>query len=199
MERLESCAPCLFFKRRYKKCTRSKKSWWRNRGEIAVRIFRACNELGLKTLAIHSREDMYSLFRTKADESYLVGENLSPLAAYLDIDRIITLAQRKHVDAIHPGYGFLSVKSPILQQPARKQGSFSSARLPMSCRRSAIKSMPSKLQNAAMCRPFQEARHRCSLWRKPLPWRRNSDIQSSSKRQPAAEAAACALQTTKQS
>jgi len=92
-----------------------------NRGEIAVRIFRACNELGLKTLAIHSREDMYSLFRTKADESYLVGENLSPLAAYLDIDRIITLAQRKHVDAIHPGYGFLS-ENPDFAAACEKAG-----------------------------------------------------------------------------
>jgi len=92
-----------------------------NRGEIAVRIFRACNELGLKTLAIHSREDMYSLFRTKADESYLVGENLSPLAAYLDIDRIISLAQRKRVDAIHPGYGFLS-ENPDFAAACEKAG-----------------------------------------------------------------------------
>ncbi len=79
-----------------------------NRGEIAVRIFRACNELGIKTLAIHSKEDSLSLFRSKADESYMIGENLSPLAAYLDIDRIVSLAKKKKVDAIHPGYGFLS-------------------------------------------------------------------------------------------
>ena len=79
-----------------------------NRGEIAVRIFRACNELGIKTLAIHSKEDSLSLFRSKADESYLIGENISPLTAYLDIDRIVALAKRKKVDAIHPGYGFLS-------------------------------------------------------------------------------------------
>lgn len=79
-----------------------------NRGEIAIRIFRACYDLGLKTVAIYSKEDIYSLFRTKADESYLIGENLSPLGAYLDIDGIIDLAKRKNVDAIHPGYGFLS-------------------------------------------------------------------------------------------
>ncbi|HHU23404.1 MAG TPA: pyruvate carboxylase [Clostridiales bacterium] len=79
-----------------------------NRGEIAVRILRACCDLGLSTVAIYSKEDIYSLFRTKADESYLIGENLSPLGAYLAIDEIIDLAKRKNVDAIHPGYGFLS-------------------------------------------------------------------------------------------
>jgi pyruvate carboxylase len=79
-----------------------------NRGEIAIRIFRACYDLGLHTVAMYSNEDTYSLFRTKADESYLIGENKSPLSAYLDIDPIIDLAKRRGVDAIHPGYGFLS-------------------------------------------------------------------------------------------
>lgn len=79
-----------------------------NRGEIAIRIFRACKELGIRTVAIYSNEDKYSLFRTKADEAYLVGENKSPLEAYLNIEEIISLALKKGVDAIHPGYGFLS-------------------------------------------------------------------------------------------
>ncbi len=79
-----------------------------NRGEIAVRIFRACYDLGLHTVAMYSNEDTYSLFRTKADEAYLIGENQSPLGAYLDIPGIIDLAKRRNVDAIHPGYGFLS-------------------------------------------------------------------------------------------
>jgi len=79
-----------------------------NRGEIAIRVFRACNELGLSTVAIYSQEDIYNLFRTKADESYLIGKNHTPLGAYLDIDAIIRLAVSKSVDAIHPGYGFLS-------------------------------------------------------------------------------------------
>ncbi|MCL2437303.1 MAG: pyruvate carboxylase, partial [Clostridiales bacterium] len=79
-----------------------------NRGEIAIRVFRACYDMGLHTVAIYSKEDKYNLFRTKADESYLVGENKSPLGAYLDIPQIVNLAQRKGVDAIHPGYGFLS-------------------------------------------------------------------------------------------
>ncbi|NCC68234.1 MAG: ATP-grasp domain-containing protein, partial [Clostridia bacterium] len=79
-----------------------------NRGEIAIRIFRACSELGLSTVAMYSNEDTFSLFRTKADEAYLIGENKSPLGAYLDIPAIIDLAKRRGVDAIHPGYGFLS-------------------------------------------------------------------------------------------
>nr|WP_276717633.1 pyruvate carboxylase [Caloranaerobacter azorensis] len=79
-----------------------------NRGEIAIRIFRACNELGIRTVAIYSNEDKCSLFRTKADESYLIGKNKGPIEAYLSIDEIINLALKKGVDAIHPGYGFLS-------------------------------------------------------------------------------------------
>lgn len=79
-----------------------------NRGEIAMRIFRACHDLGLQTIAIYSNEDTYSVFRTAADESYLIGENDSPLGAYLNIPRIIHLAKKHGADAIHPGYGFLS-------------------------------------------------------------------------------------------
>ena len=84
-----------------------------NRGEIALRIFRACYDLNLRTVAIYSQEDMYSLYRTRADEAYLIGENKSPLAAYLDIPGIIDLAKRRNVDAIHPGYGFLSENAAI--------------------------------------------------------------------------------------
>lgn len=79
-----------------------------NRGEIAIRVFRACSDLGLHTVAMYSKEDINNLFRTKADESYQIGEKLGPLAAYLNIDLIIDLAKKRHVDAIHPGYGFLS-------------------------------------------------------------------------------------------
>ncbi len=79
-----------------------------NRGEIALRIFRACYDLNIRTVAIYSPEDTYSLYRTRADEAYMVGENKSPLAAYLDIAEIIQVAKQRNVDAIHPGYGFLS-------------------------------------------------------------------------------------------
>jgi pyruvate carboxylase len=79
-----------------------------NRGEIAIRIFRACTELGISTVAIYSEEDKLSLHRYKADEAYLVGKGKGPIDAYLSIDEIIDLARKKDVDAIHPGYGFLS-------------------------------------------------------------------------------------------
>ena len=79
-----------------------------NRGEIAIRIMRACKELGIRTVAIYSEEDKAALFRAKADEAYLIGKNKGPIEAYLDIEEIIALALKKGVDAIHPGYGFLS-------------------------------------------------------------------------------------------
>ncbi|UUV17466.1 pyruvate carboxylase [Fusobacteria bacterium ZRK30] len=79
-----------------------------NRGEIAIRVIRACKELGIRTVAIYSEEDKTSLFRTKADESYQIGKGKGPIEAYLDMDEIIKLALKKGVDAIHPGYGFLS-------------------------------------------------------------------------------------------
>ncbi|MEG1584631.1 MAG: biotin carboxylase N-terminal domain-containing protein, partial [Anaerovorax sp.] len=79
-----------------------------NRGEIAIRVFRACKELGIRTVAIYSEEDKNALFRTKADESYQIGKGKSPVDVYLSIDEIIALAKAKGVDAIHPGYGFLS-------------------------------------------------------------------------------------------
>nr|WP_106783991.1 pyruvate carboxylase [Lysinibacillus timonensis] len=79
-----------------------------NRGEIAIRIFRACNELNIRTVAIYSREDSGSHHRYKSDESYLVGVGKKPIDAYLDIEGIIEIAKHSGVDAIHPGYGFLS-------------------------------------------------------------------------------------------
>jgi pyruvate carboxylase len=79
-----------------------------NRGEIAIRVLRACNELNIKTVAIYSKEDTGSYHRYKADEAYLVGEGKKPIEAYLDIEGIIEIAKSHDVDAIHPGYGFLS-------------------------------------------------------------------------------------------
>ncbi|MBM6618596.1 pyruvate carboxylase [Bacillus sp. RD4P76] len=79
-----------------------------NRGEIAIRIFRACTELNIRTVAIYSKEDAGSYHRYKADEAYLVGEDKKPIDAYLDIEGIIQIAKKNDVDAIHPGYGFLS-------------------------------------------------------------------------------------------
>ncbi len=86
-----------------------------NRGEIAIRVFRACKELGIRTVAIYSEEDKNTLFRTKADEAYQIGKGKTPVGAYLGIDEIIALAKAKGVDAIHPGYGFLSENSEFAQ------------------------------------------------------------------------------------
>ncbi len=79
-----------------------------NRSEIAIRVMRAASEMGIRTVAIYSNEDRFALHRFKADESYLVGAGKKPIQAYLDIDDILRVAKEAHVDAIHPGYGFLS-------------------------------------------------------------------------------------------
>ena len=88
--------------------TRFKKLLVANRGEIAIRILRAGSELKLRTVAIYTYEDRYSLHRYKADEAYQIGANDDPLKPYLDIEKIIQVAKKNNVDAIHPGYGFLS-------------------------------------------------------------------------------------------
>ena len=79
-----------------------------NRGEIAIRVLRAANELGLGTVAVYAEEDKLSLHRFKADESYRIGEGLGPVKAYLGIDDVMRIAREAEIDAIHPGYGFLS-------------------------------------------------------------------------------------------
>lgn len=79
-----------------------------NRGEIAIRVFRAANEIGIRTVAVYSEQDANHMHRQKADEAYLIGKGLAPVAAYLEIPEIIRVAKERDVDAIHPGYGFLS-------------------------------------------------------------------------------------------
>src|SRR5215468_7451442 len=92
-----------------------------NRGEIAIRIFRAANELRIRTVAVYSKEDRLSLHRFKADEAYLIGEGKGPVQAYLDVDGIVAMAAEKGVDAIHPGYGFLS-ENPALPRACERAG-----------------------------------------------------------------------------
>ena len=92
-----------------------------NRGEIAIRVIRACKELGIRTVAIYSEEDRDALFRTKADEAYQIGKGKAPVDAYLGIDEIISLAKAKGVDAIHPGYGFLA-ENPEFPDACEKAG-----------------------------------------------------------------------------
>src|SRR5688500_9439121 len=92
-----------------------------NRSEIAIRVLRAASEMKISTVAIYSNEDRFALHRYKADESYLVGEGKKPIAAYLDIDDIIRIAKEANVDAIHPGYGFLS-ENPDFAEACAKAG-----------------------------------------------------------------------------
>jgi pyruvate carboxylase len=90
-----------------------------NRSEICIRVMRAAAELGIRTVAIYAAEDRFALHRFQADESYLVGEGKKPIAAYLDIDDIIRIAKEAQVDAIHPGYGFLSENPDFAEACAR--------------------------------------------------------------------------------
>jgi pyruvate carboxylase len=87
-----------------------------NRGEIAIRIFRACTEINVKTVGVYTFEDRYSLHRYKADESYQIGEDNDPLKPYLNKDELIRVALENNVDAIHPGYGFLSENAEFAQK-----------------------------------------------------------------------------------
>uniref|UniRef100_H2LKX2 pyruvate carboxylase n=1 Tax=Oryzias latipes TaxID=8090 RepID=H2LKX2_ORYLA len=86
-----------------------------NRGEIAIRVFRACTEMGIRTVAVYSEQDTGQMHRQKADEAYLIGRGLPPVAAYLHIPDIIKVAKENGVDAIHPGYGFLSERADFAQ------------------------------------------------------------------------------------
>ncbi|KRM62372.1 pyruvate carboxylase [Paucilactobacillus vaccinostercus DSM 20634] len=95
-----------------------------NRGEIATRIFRAIHELKMTAIAIYAKEDEYSEHRFKADEAYLVGEGKKPIAAYLDIEDIIRIAKDHQVDAIHPGYGFLSENAQFAKRCAEENITF---------------------------------------------------------------------------
>ncbi len=92
-----------------------------NRGEIAIRAFRAAYELGARTVAVYPYEDRNSLHRLKADEAYLIGEKGHPVRAYLDVDEIIRVAKESGADAIYPGYGFLS-ENPDLAEKAAANG-----------------------------------------------------------------------------
>ena len=92
-----------------------------NRSEIAIRIFRAATELGQRTVAVYAQEDRFAMHRFKADEAYLIGQGKGPVAAYLDIESIVAIAKEKGVDAIHPGYGFLS-ENPNFARACAKAG-----------------------------------------------------------------------------
>src|SRR5437764_1205778 len=86
-----------------------------NRSEIAIRVFRSAHELGIRTVAIYAHEDRFALHRFKADEAYRVGQQGEPLKSYLDIPALVASAKQYEIDAIHPGYGFLS-ENPVFAQ-----------------------------------------------------------------------------------
>ena len=92
-----------------------------NRSEIAIRVFRAATELGIQTIAVYAEEDKLSLHRFKADEAYQIGKGRGPLEAYLAIDEVIRIAKEAKVDAIHPGYGFLS-ENPAFAEACAEAG-----------------------------------------------------------------------------
>jgi pyruvate carboxylase len=92
-----------------------------NRSEIAIRVFRAATEMGIRTVAVYAHEDRFALHRFKADESYLVGKGREPVQAYLDIDEVLRIAREAGCDAVHPGYGFLS-ENPALARACAEHG-----------------------------------------------------------------------------
>lgn len=122
-----------------------------NRGEIAIRIFRACHEMGIRTVAVYSKEDVLSLHRNRADEAYLVGKGKKPVDAYLDIEDIIRICKEHDVDAIHPGYAS-SPRTHSWPSAARMRASSSSARKLSTCRCSATRSTRASRQSAPTSR-----------------------------------------------
>jgi pyruvate carboxylase len=156
---------------------------------------RAAAELGIRTVAIHSREDRFSLHRTKADESYLVGDGKGPIDAYLDIADIIRVATEARVDAIHPGYGFLS-ESPEFAEACAAARNLFVGPLPDTMRRLGNKVEARNLAASAgvavmpATPPLPDDARDCSRW--PAPWA----FRSCSRRVGAAAAAACASSRT---
>ncbi len=121
-----------------------------NRSEIAIRVFRAANELGLKTVAVYAEEDKLALHRFKADEAYLIGKGKGPVEAYLQIDEYIRIARISGADAIHPGYGLLS-ESPNSWMPAKMPASPSSGRARRPCATWATRWPPATWPSPPTC------------------------------------------------
>ena len=121
-----------------------------NRGEIAIRIFRACHEMGIRTVAVYSKEDVLSLHRSRADEAYLVGKGKKPVDAYLDIEDIIRICKEHDVDAIRATAS--SLRTHSWPNAARMRASSSSARKLSTCRCSATRSTRASRQSAPTSR-----------------------------------------------
>jgi hypothetical protein len=123
-----------------------------NRGEIAIRVMRAANELGKRTVAIYAEEDKLSLHRFKADEAYKIGEGLGPVAAYLSIAEIMRVAKMCGADAIHPGYGLLSENPDFVDACEAAGIAFIGPRRPRPCARSATRPARGAWPSRRACR-----------------------------------------------
>ena len=95
-----------------------------NRSEIAIRVMRAANEIGIRTVAVFAEEDKLSLHRFKSDEAYRIGAGLGPVEAYLSIEEIIRVALQSGADAVHPGYGLLSENPKLVDACTEKRTGF---------------------------------------------------------------------------
>ena len=163
-----------------------------NRSEIAIRVFRTAHELGIRTVAIYSHEDRFALHRFKADEAYRVGKPGEPIRAYLDIAGIVALAREHEVDAIHPGYGFLS-ENPHFARACQEAGIIF-----VGPRAEILEQLGDKVaarriaQQAGVPDPARQPRRRHRPTTRPRPWPTSSAIRSSSRRRWAAAAGACA-------
>ena len=147
-----------------------------NRSEIAIRVMRAAAEMGIKTVAIYANEDRFALHRFKADESYRVGAGKKPIAAYLDIDDIIRVAKMAKVDAIHPGYGFLS-ENPDFAEACAANGILFIGPSPQVMRTLGNKVAARNAATAAGV-PVMLPRRRCRLTSRPASrWRATSVIR----------------------
>ena len=147
-----------------------------NRGEIAIRIFRAANELGLRTVSIFAEEDRFSIHRFKADEAYELDSSKGPVGAYLDVEGIVALAKQKGVTMIHPGYGFLSENAQFARACAREGITFigpSPELLENMGDKTAARTLAHRYQSAGRpdrrCISWSPGRHAGCPGRRPVP------------------------------
>ncbi len=144
-----------------------------NRSEIAIRVFRAANELGIRTVAIFAQEDRMSMHRFKADEAYELDPEKGPVGAYLDIHGILEIAVEKGVDAIHPGYGFLSENAEFARACADKGITFIGPNANL-LGLMGDKTEARELAKRANVRPCREPRRRFPIAMRPFACRRRS-------------------------
>lgn len=149
-----------------------------NRGEIAIRAFRAATEVDATTVAVYPVEDRLSEHRMKADEAYVIGEEGHPVRAYLDPEEIVRVAREAHVDAIYPGYGFLS-ENPSSPRSARATASPSSVPRPRSSSSPATRPARSLRRRRPASRPSTGPRRRPTSTPSSAPRRRSASPSSS--------------------